>query len=306
MSLPPGGSDAWVVVLEARDGRRADEAGFVLRAVGIDHALTQLDGHWQLCVPAASAARAREEIEAYIAEDAAGAAGPRHGPRRLDELESGWLGVVVYAAVLLAAAVAANQHLLGLDWLAAGRLDVDRVLAGEWWRTVTALCLHADTAHLAGNLAFGGFFGLYAGRYLGSGVAWLGILAGGALGNALNALIQPSGHLAIGASTAVFAALGLLAAHTWRRGFFGQTGWKTRAAPLTAAVGLLAFMGTGGGTAGGNVDVIAHLTGFVAGLAIGLLLAGGGAWRRAGAQATAGAIAAALLVSAWVWGLAAG
>jgi membrane associated rhomboid family serine protease len=289
------------VVLAARDGRQVDEAGFVLRAVGIEHALTQLEGWWQLSVPAASAVRASEELAAYRAE---AAANPRLGTVKLDELEPGWAGVAVYVAVLLVVAVAANQDLLGQRWLAVGRLDVDRVLAGEWWRTVTALCLHVDTAHLAGNLVFGSFFGLYAGRYLGSGVAWLGILAGGALGNALNALIQPSGHLAIGASTAVFAALGLLAAYTWRRGTLKQTSWKARAAPITAALGLLAFLGTGG--EGGDVDIMAHLTGFMAGLAIGVLLAMGELPRRPGAQMYAAALGAGTLLFAWSWGLAAG
>lgn len=294
------GADAWVVVLVARDQRQADEASFVLGAVGVEHALTRLDGAWQLSVPAASAARASEELAAYRAEIALG---PRHGALKLPEIESGWLGVAVYAAVLLVMAMAASQGSLGLDWLAIGRLDVDRVLAGEWWRTVTALCLHADMPHLAGNLVFGGFFGLYAGRYLGSGVAWLGILAGGALGNALNALIQPEGHLAIGASTAVFAALGLLAAYTLRRGFLRQTRFRTRIAPLTAALGLLAFLGTGGGGTTGDVDIVAHLTGFIAGLAIGALLGGGDLPQRPRAQAYAGALAGTVLVAAWAWGV---
>lgn len=297
------GPQTWVVVLEGRDSRHVDEAVFVLRAIGIEHAVTRLEGLWQLSVPAESASRASAELAAYRAELSAD---PRHGPVKLEEVDSGWTGVAAYAGVLLVFAVTANQDLLGLNWLGNGRLDVDRVLAGEWWRTVTALCLHVDTAHLAGNLAFGGFFGLYAGRYLGSGVAWLGILAGGLLGNTLNALIQPAGHLAIGASTAVFAALGLLAAYTWRRGFFAQTSWRARAAPVTAAIGLLAFMGTGGGGQGGNVDIMAHLTGFVAGFTIGVLLAYRGPVRLPRAQAYAGGLAVAVLGAAWVWGSLAG
>lgn len=293
-------------MLATRENRQADEGSFVLRAVGIEHTLSRLEGWWQLSVPAPSASRASEELAAYRAEVAAG---PRQGALRLPELGTGWPGVAVYAAVLLVVAVAANQDLLGQDWLRIGRLDVDRVRAGEWWRTVTALCLHVDTAHLAGNLAFGGFFGLYAGRYLGSGVAWLGILAGGALGNGLNALIQLPGHLAIGASTAVFSALGLLAAYTWRRGFLGQTSWKARAAPLTAALGLLAFLGTGGGGAAGGageVDIMAHLTGFAAGLAIGALLAIVELPRGPRTQRCATVMALATLAAAWASALAAG
>ena len=291
----------WVVVFVARSARQTDEAGFVLRAIGIEFVVTQLDGAWQLSVPASSATRASEELAAYRAEHSA----PRARPASdLEELENGWVGVAAFIAVVLLVAVAANQDYFGQDWLARGRLDVDRVLAGEWWRTVTALCLHADTAHLAGNVAFGSFFGLYIGRYVGSGIAWCGILIGGALGNALNTVVQPSGHLAIGASTATFAALGLLAAYTWRRGAYRHASWRTRAAPLTAALGLLAFTGTGGGTAGGNVDIIAHLTGFIVGIGLGALLAARRLPRAPIYQIWAGTAAAVALIGAWLWAFA--
>ena len=293
----------WVVVLTAPQPRYVNEASFVLRALGIEHQLTQLEGWWQLSVPADLAIRASEELAAYREETAS--APPRTGVE-IDEIESGWIGVAIYAATLLGMAVFANQGFLGQDWLAIGRLDTDRVMAGEWWRAVTALCLHVDTVHLAGNLVFGGFFGLYAGRYLGSAVAWLGILLGGAAGNLLNAAIQPSGHLAIGASTAVFAALGLLASYTWRRGVIRHATWRARVAPITAALGLLAFTGTGGGVAGGNVDIVAHLTGFIAGLAIGVLLATVSLARQPHAQAWAAAAIAGMLSGAWLWAVAAG
>ncbi len=71
---------------------------------------------------------------------------------------------------------------------------------------------------------------------------------------------------------------------------------------MTAAIGLLAFVGTGGGAEGGNVDIIAHLTGFVAGFGIGVLLA---LWRlpqHKQVQTYAGGVAAAIIVTAWVWG----
>ena len=78
-----------------------------------------------------------------------------------------------------------------LDWLGAGEFAAGRVLAGEWWRTVTALTVHVDCDHVAGNSAFGAFFGYFVGRYLGRGVGWLADRRGrGALANALDALVQ--------------------------------------------------------------------------------------------------------------------
>ena len=32
-----------------------------------------------------------------------------------------------------------------------GALDAERVRAGEWWRAVTSLWLHADAMHVFGN-----------------------------------------------------------------------------------------------------------------------------------------------------------
>ena len=67
----------------------------------------------------------------------------------------------------------------------------------------------------------------------------------------------------------MFAALGLLTAYTWRRGFLRETPWRGRIAPIVAGIGLLAFTGT----AGENTDLTAHLFGFVAGFGGGLALA---------------------------------
>jgi len=168
---------------------------------------------------------------------------------------------------------------------------------------VTALTLHVDFSHLAGNIVFGAFFGLYVGRYLGSGIGWAAILGAGALGNALNVLIQPGRHLAIGASTSVFAALGLLAAYTWRRGFLRNTPWRMRIAPIIAGIGLLAFTGTGSGVEGDNVDILAHLTGFIAGFGAGAALATVEIPREPDAQRTWGAITVAALVLSWITAL---
>ena len=99
-----------------------------------------------------------------------------------------------------------------LDVLRSGALETleemkqaGLIRAGEWWRTFTALGLHADPLHLAGNLIYGLIFGFLAGQLLGWGLAWSGLLLAGALGNLLNAFLQAPTHSSIGASTAVFA-----------------------------------------------------------------------------------------------------
>lgn len=292
-------TENWVPLLRTRSWKRCREAGLVLTALQIDYEVERIDGRWVIVVPRESVSRARVELSEYDEEKRR----PPVGILPLPEVSTGWRGVITYIGVLLMVALFARQGTWGHDWLGLGRIDSVRILGGEWWRTVTALTLHADFSHLAGNIVFGAFFGLYAGRYLGSGIGWAAILGGGALGNALNVLIQPGRHLAIGASTAVFAALGLLAAYTWRRGFLRNTPWRMRIAPIIAGIGLLAFTGTGSGVEGDNVDILAHLTGFIAGFGMGVALAALELPRDPDSQKLWGAIGVSVLVLAWATAL---
>jgi membrane associated rhomboid family serine protease len=100
-------------------------------------------------------------------------------------------------------------------------------------------------------------------------VAWLLILVGGALAYGIDALLHPPTHHLLGASTAVFTALGLVAAYGWRRHLQDWSPWMRRSAPLIGGIALLAFTGTGGE----NTDVLAHFVGFGVGSGIGALCA---------------------------------
>jgi hypothetical protein len=126
-------------------------------------------------------------------------------------------GVFGYAIVLVAVTLASISHAFNKGWNSAGVLDRGFFERGEWWRVVTALTLHADMLHLLSNLAFGALFGYPAARLFGPGVAWLLILVGGALAYGIDAQLHPPEHYLLGASTAVFTALGLIAAYGWRR-----------------------------------------------------------------------------------------
>lgn len=262
----------WRVVLRSLDHRRLAEGEFVLTALGLPCLWGRGEqGQLLLMVPAASAAEALAHLVRYETEDAedrhggrtpaAGIAGPVHANR------GGRLGALAYVAGLLAFAFAQTTYLGNHPWLEAGKLRAELVRDGEWWRTVTALTLHVDTAHLFGNLVFGVLFGFLLSLSLGSGAAWASIVLCGALGNLLNAWLQSPEHTSIGASTAVFAALGLLAAYQWRVQLRPGERWLRRFAPLGAGLALLALLGAGGE----RTDVGAHLTGFVCGLGAGWL-----------------------------------
>jgi membrane associated rhomboid family serine protease len=284
----------WVTVATRLTEARVNELALVLTARGVPFQRQPARGGWELWVPLADAPAAATELTLYRHENAR-----QIGARPLEEVGAGRPGVIWYVATLLAVFFALHTDLFGQDWLRAGRLEAGALLGGEWWRAFTALTLHLELAHLGGNLAFGSFFGYFIGRYFGAGVGWLAVLlaAGGA--NALNAWVQSAAHRSIGASTAVFAALGLLVAYTWRRGFLRDTPWRARIAPIVAGLGLLAFTGT----SGENTDLGAHLFGFIVGLGLGLVLARFASitWlRNTQVQRVCGAAAMLLLAAAWL------
>ena len=140
-----------------------------------------------------------------------------------------------------------------------------KILDGQWWRLVTALTLHADWVHLSSNLAIGGIFVIFLCRELGSGLAWSLLLSAGILGNLVNACVQEPGHSSVGASTAVFGAVGILASlSVVRYRHQLQRRWLL---PVAAAMALLALLGT----EGKNTDLGAHLFGFIYGSFLGLI-----------------------------------
>lgn len=287
---------AWPAVEVYRSHWRpaCEERAFVLHAVGIGSVVVPANGSWSVVVAEDVAAAALRQLRTYERENP-----PRRRllPPEQAQPHAG-VGAVVYVVALLAIAWFAGQNAFRSDWLAAGALDTRAFRAGELWRAATAITLHFDVAHLLGNLGFGAFFGWLAAHLLGPGVAFgAGALAAVAA-NALNASFQPASHVSAGASTMVFAMLGLLAAYAWRRRAAEGERWAYRWAPLVAGVIMLGFTGAGGE----RTDVLAHLTGFVVGAATGWALS---LARRAPGRLAQWAFAlGAVAVIATGWGLA--
>lgn len=281
-----------VAIYRSTSERDCRERLLVLHAVGIPGGVLRAAGDFVVVVAPGHAERAHAELQAYASENVAVPIEP------VEEIlePAGFGGTLAFTAALLLVAMLAQREFGGFDWYAAGRTNAGRIQHGEWWRTVTALTLHADWAHLIGNLLVGGVVGWLASRALGSGRAWLLILLAGAAGNLLNALVRSPEHTSVGASTAVFAGIGLLAARTWR-----SRRWTTnkmqRWAPLIGGVLLLSLLGTGGG----RTDVPAHLFGFLcgalSGTAMGFLHVTTPS--RTWVQWLMGAVAMALLIASW-------
>ena len=148
---------------------------------------------------------------------------------------------------------------------------------GEWWRPFTALFLHADRMHLLSNVASGVLFGTWVCRSLGPWLGWALILAAGTLGNTLNAASRlDTAFSSLGASTAVFGALGILtgvAIYQVTRDHPGPKSFRYLV-PLGGGLVLLSWLGVGSDP---RTDVTGHVCGFAAGILLGVAAAW---WRR--------------------------
>jgi membrane associated rhomboid family serine protease len=177
------------------------------------------------------------------------------------------------AGLWLAGAILAAWAWTG-DWsdasaiFDAGTNDARLVVAGEWWRCVTALTLHSDVTHAAGNAFSCAVFGTLLFRRHGPGLGAALLLGSGALGNLLSSEWHGAHYRSVGASTALFGAIGALAATELVR----RQRIRVRASqvwlPLAGGLALLAMLGTGRGS-----DLTAHFFGLVAGSALGFLAA---------------------------------
>lgn len=182
---------------------------------------------------------------------------------------------------------------------AAGVMDTSAVARGQWWRVFTAITLHMDIAHLAGNLSIGVvLFGLVMGRF-GRGTGLLAAFLAGAVGNVVSLMLNERPFVGLGASGMVMGALGMLSAQTLNWPGRSAGSWKRRLVGVAAGVMLFTLYGLSPGT-----DMAAHLGGFAAGLALGAgLVFLPAKWLQGrGANLISGILFAVLLVT--VWGLA--
>src|SRR5215475_3601892 len=254
--------DVPVTVFCSAQRRECNERLLVLTAVGVEAMVaTAPGGGFLLQVAPGDAAYAVRHLSQYDAENVP----PPPLPPPPPVYPHAWVGCVVYVAVLVGVAWVLSNGLVRLDAFELGELDAVRVQAGEWWRAWTALTLHLDGPHLAANLGAGTWFGYLAARQMGAGTAWLITVTGAALANLLEGLLAAPEHRAVGASTAVFSALGAMSAYSWRERFALPQSWARRWGPLVAGVILLGWTGS----AGEGTDVVAHLGGFVVGAILG-------------------------------------
>ena len=244
-----------------RPGRKKKaEWELVLIAMGVNYSWGE---NGELLVSASQSAKAIEQIRLYEEEEK-----KFPGSKTIPVLQQKnvYSNLFVLSLLLLFFTVVYEE--LGgtewsrLPWLEQGRADAARIMDGEIWRTVTALTLHSDPAHVLGNVIIGAPFILMVCSSLGMGLGWLCIIVGGALGNYINAWIVGPAHLSIGFSTSVFAAVGIMSINAIKHSNLTATN------AIVLGLALLALLGVGGE----NTDLGAHLFGLLAGFFLGWLV----------------------------------
>jgi len=249
-----------VVILMGLDKDQAETFSIVLASAGIDCHLRSGEQGWELWTESLKQEEALAVIDQYIAEN-------RDKPvdRGFAIVEYGRTFSGLWGALILLACQLAVWHSgMGDAYVAAYGASAEKILKGDWYRSATALLLHADVLHLAGNILGIALFATAVCSVAGWGVGWLMILLSGIAGNLVNALFFQSAHWSIGASTAVFGAVGILSAVQFVRKIreAGQR-WKAFL-PFGGGLALLGLLGSAR-----HADLTAHLFGFSAGILLG-------------------------------------
>jgi rhomboid protease GluP len=261
----------------------------VLEAMAIPHRVVPTEVGFAVMVPPQMVAPAMAALDAQDKEAAESPlmpelAPPDHGPS--------FVGVAM--SITLIAFFVVTGPRLGSDalgWFRRGSGLADAIVRNhEIWRAITALTLHADAMHVAGNVVATLVFVTALGRWMGGGLALAATLFCGAAGNLLTAYIYGSSHNVVGASTSTFAALGVLGGLQFVRRFRMPVVGRLRRALLgiAGALGLFAMLGVGSDLAadaartvdvigpakpsmGGHTDIMGHAAGLVFGIAVGVL-----------------------------------
>lgn len=242
--------------------KRIEEWALVLSASSIPYIIEEKDNRWILYVDNSNFGRAERTLHDYDLENEEWVNEVSEKPtkrRTFSGLIIGLLLVGIYFAM--------RGKLWEREILGMGSASAELILNGQWWRSVTALFLHADLVHVLSNALACWVFCSSVVQLYGYGLGWFLILFSGAGGNLITAYIYQIDHVSLGASTAIFGAVGLLG--TWRfvskrrYSIFRKRAWIY----IAGVVALLAFFG-----AGQRTDIAAHLAGGALGCLLGYIV----------------------------------
>lgn len=142
----------------------------------------------------------------------------------------------------------------------------ENLLNGKVWTIVTALFLHADILHLAGNMIFLYAFGNVLEKEVGAGKTYLAFFVGGVLAFLLGVFFYDPQVYMIGASAAIFALTAvvlLVKPLKFSFLFFMPLG-------LVAVIYIIYNVLAVQSNIEGNIAYISHVIGFAIGIPLGI------------------------------------
>ncbi len=186
---------------------------------------------------------------------------PRRGGRgagRID-FERGMRGM--FAWEIAAGALADRETIIE-----AGALVRERVLAGEWWRLISAMFLHGGVDHILGNLLVLYIVGLACEHAFGGAQTAALYFASGIAGGLLSIAAGPGPS--VGASGAIFGVIAAVIVVLYR--------WQDRFYVRDKRIGFVLLVWAGWqiltGLANPFIDNFAHLGGLAGGALAALVL----------------------------------
>lgn len=221
-------------------------------------------GAWRLVVEAPDYPRAIGAIRQYHAENR----------QRRWQQTLPWTGLVFdwrcIVPILIFVCLFVVEAMGRADLSRLGMMNNTLVHQGQWWRLFTAVTLHGDLAHLAANVTTGlVLIGLAMGVY-GAGLGLLVSFLAGVGGNLAGLWLYSSAHRGLGASGMIMGALGLLAAQWLVLLKHGLTPRQLAIRGMLSGAFLFILLGF---SPQENVDVLAHVVGFITGFMLGGALA---------------------------------
>lgn len=251
-------------IIGVTTGREFKEIELLLLARSIPFAVQVENQNRLFYIPLSYESFARAELHSYLEENQG------WPPKEVLGSSPGFHFSPLHIAVLLGL-VLFHWQVTRVDsdpfWFQTGRFVATDVMKGEWWRLFTALTLHVDDAHLLSNLAGLAVFVGVVSYFAGPGLSWLLVCLAAGLGNLLNAFFSQTAQPSIGASTAVFAAIGLISIFGIRTYYLHRQLKQRVLISFMAGFGIFAMLGTNPQT-----DVSAHWFGFISGALIGLII----------------------------------
>jgi membrane associated rhomboid family serine protease len=166
--------------------------------------------------------------------------------------------MAVTAAIYLIGMLSGSLHVTLTNWLAQANW---LILDGDWWRIFTAALLHGSFIHIGFNMYALYLFGPRMEQQIGSAPFAGMYLAAAGAGGLTSYLLGPLGQVSIGASGAIFGLFGAWIFVAWKMRH--TPGGRSMFSQLMVLLVINVVISLAPG-----IDGLAHLGGFVAGLAI--------------------------------------